>query len=197
MAIRPAAPLRRWLWAGVIAVCGLQTAVAGPTGEIEPELRARLVEAIADSSSFEDRFVAEVWIADMANRLERWMPNAEDRVSFVTLLHAEALRANLPPELVLATIQIESGFDRYAISRAGAQGYMQIMPFWLDEITDSGDNLFNDRTNLRMGCTILRYYIDREKGQLVPALARYNGSYGRRDYPDLVLGALQRRWYRG
>lgn len=174
-----------------------QPVFAGPTGELEPELRERLKEAIAQADSFADRFEAEVWLADMSNRLERWMPDAEDRVQFLKLLHAEAQRVDLPPELVLSVIQIESAFDRYAISVSGAQGYMQIMPFWLDEITDHGDNLFNDRTNLRMGCTVLRYYLDREKGRVAPALARYNGSYGRRDYPDKVLAALNRRWFRG
>jgi len=112
------------------------------------------------------------------------------------MVHSEATRANLPPELVLALIQVESRFDRYAISSAGAQGLMQIMPFWLKEIGHPGDNLFRPSTNLRMGCTILRYYMDKEKGNLTRALARYNGSLGSFRYPNLVFQALRTRWAR-
>ena len=103
-------------------------------------------------------------------------------------------RARLPPELVLALIQVESRFDRFAISSAGAQGLMQIMPFWLKQIGRPGDNLFKSTTNLRMGCTILRYYLDKEKGDMTRALARYNGSLGSHVYPNLVYSALRTRW---
>lgn len=170
-------------------------ASAGPTGPMEPELRGLLQDAV-DEEAREDRTLTERWLQEMSQRLTRWIKDDEERMEFLRLLHAEAKMADLPPELVLAVIQIESGFDRYAISYAGAQGYMQIMPFWLEELDRQGDNLFNDRTNLRMGCTILRFYLDREKGHLAPALARYNGSYGRRDYADLVLKALRERWAR-
>ena len=169
---------------------------AGPTGEMEPELRKVLVDAIQESDSFNDRFDAEVWLTDMSGRLKKYMPDAKERLSFLRLLHAEATHARIPPELALAVIQVESRFDRYAISSAGAQGLMQIMPFWLKEIGGKGDNLFKMRTNLRMGCTILRFYIDKEKGKLVPALQRYNGSYGKPDYPYMVLEALNKKWYR-
>ena len=169
---------------------------AGPTGEMEPELRKTLVDAIQESDSFNDRFDAEVWLTDMSGRLKKYMPDARERLSFLRLLHAEATHARIPPELALAVIQVESRFDRYAISSAGAQGLMQIMPFWLKEIGGKGDNLFKMRTNLRMGCTILRFYLDKEKGKLVPALQRYNGSYGKPDYPYLVLEALNKKWYR-
>lgn len=171
-------------------------ALAGPAGELEPELRDVLRQAIGQSKSFEDRYEAEVWLAAMANRIAGFIPEPDERIEFLRMLHEEARRANLPPELALAVIEIESRFDRYAISGAGAQGYMQIMPFWLEEIAGHGDNLFNARTNLRMGCTILRYYLDKENGQVAPALARYNGSHGRAEYPDKVLTALARRWYR-
>ncbi|MBT8132490.1 MAG: lytic transglycosylase domain-containing protein, partial [Gammaproteobacteria bacterium] len=103
---------------------------------------------------------------------------------------------HLAPELVLAVNDVESNFDRFAISCAGALGLMQVMPFWLDEIGRPDDNLFHINTNLRMGCTILRYYLDRENGNLVRALARYNGSLGRRIYPDKVLEKLRRKWFR-
>ncbi|WP_366919494.1 lytic transglycosylase domain-containing protein [Hydrocarboniphaga sp.] len=170
---------------------------AGPTGEPEPELRALLKAAIAQSDSFQDRFDAEVWLVDMSSRLRRYIKDDKERLDFLRLLHQEADRANITPELALAVVQIESGFNRYALSTAGAQGYMQIMPFWLREIAGPEENLLHTRTNLRMGCTILRYYLDRERGDLVKALQRYNGSYGKPQYPALVINALNKRWYRG
>ena len=111
-------------------------------------------------------------------------------------MHQEAKRANLEPELVLAVIDVESNFDRFAISVAGARGLMQVMPFWLDEIGRPDDNLFHVQTNLRMGCTILRYYLDREDGSLTRGLARYNGSVGKVWYPRRVLKKLNSKWYR-
>lgn len=174
------------------------TAQAGPTGEPEPELRTRLALAMQESDDFDDRFTAEVWFADMSGRMQRFvpkaMPDAAKRLKFLRLVHAEAAKARVSPELVLAVINVESGFDRLAVSRSGAFGYMQIMPFWLPEIGQAGDNPFDPHTNLRMGCTILRYYLDKERGNYKRALARYNGSYGRADYPYLVLHLLNKRW---
>ncbi len=171
---------------------------AGPTGEPEPELRARLAQAIKDGDGFDDRYAAEVWLTDMSTRMQRHAPKAmrdpATRLEFLRLVHAEAHKARLSPELVMAVINVESGFDRLAISRSGAFGLMQIMPFWLNEIGQGGDNLFQTRTNLRMGCTILRYYLDMEHDSYVRALARYNGSTGRPNYPYLVLNLLNRRW---
>jgi len=172
-------------------------AIAGPTGEPEPELRELLREAIDQADSFQDRFDAEVWLVDMSGRLKRSIRDDYERLEFLRLLHQEADRANITPELALAVVQVESGFNRYALSTAGAQGYMQIMPFWLREIAGPEENLFHTRTNLRMGCTILRYYLDRERGDLVKALARYNGSIGKPQYPALVINAMNKRWYRG
>ena len=109
--------------------------------------------------------------------------------------HQEATRVELPPEMVLAVIDIESAFDPYAVSSAGAQGLMQVMPFWLEEIGREGDRLINIETNLRMGCTILKYYFDMEQGDWTRALARYNGSLGSRKYPEKVLNRLRSRWF--
>ncbi|MBT8135825.1 MAG: transglycosylase SLT domain-containing protein [Gammaproteobacteria bacterium] len=162
----------------------------------DPDLRDLLITAVEQSESFEDRFAAEVWLTDMSARLQRQLPDAEERLEILRQVHREAQRVDLPPELVLAVIDVESNFDRYAISWAGALGLMQVMPFWLDEIGRPDDNLFHVDTNLRMGCTILRYYLDREKGDMVRALARYNGSLGRRKYPDKVLDKLRRKWFR-
>ncbi len=163
---------------------------------IDPVLRAKLEAAVSDSASFEDRFAAEVWLTDMSNRLDDIVPDHDERLTILKAVHAEALRADLPPELVLAVIEVESRFDRFAVSRAGARGLMQIMPFWLKEIGRPEDNLFHIETNLRFGCTILRHYLDRERGNLLKALARYNGSVGHRWYADRVFSKLSRKWYR-
>jgi soluble lytic murein transglycosylase-like protein len=162
----------------------------------DPELAAILKAAVQDTRSFGDRFEAEVWFTDMAYRLRHKISRDEERVQFLKLVHEEARRADLPPELVLAVIEVESNFNRWAISHAGARGLMQIMPFWLDEIGRPQDNLFHARTNLRFGCTILRHYLDKENGNLIRALGRYNGSLGSYRYPNLVLTALRERWYR-
>lgn len=163
---------------------------------IDPELRKRLISAIKKSSSFDDRFHAEVWLLDMSSRLSIRVKDTNTRLSLLRSIHREASRAELPPELVIALIDIESRFDHFAISRSGAQGLMQIMPFWLKEIGHPDDNLMDIDTNLRMGCTILKYYLDMEKGNIRRALARYNGSLGSWKYPDKVIGVLNKHWYR-
>ena len=160
------------------------------------ELRLLLQQAVKDSDSFTDRFDAEVWLIDMSNRLKKKIKQPEKRLTLLRQIHHEANRANLHPELVLAVIDVESNFDRFAISKAGAQGLMQVMPFWLKEIGQPRDSLFNVRTNLRMGCTILKYYLKKEKGDLTRALARYNGSLGRYKYPNKVFKLLNKRWYK-
>ncbi len=172
---------------------------------IDPELRSALEQAIADKHSFKDRFDAEVWLLDMSTRLDHLarrsprlqhhLSNYENRMTMLRSIHAEARRAGLPPGLVMALIEVESTFDQFAISRSGAQGLMQIMPFWLKELKAEDDNLFKLSTNLRMGCTILKYYLDREKGNLIRGLARYNGSLGKTDYPNKVLKARKDHWY--
>lgn len=160
------------------------------------ELRLLLQQAVKDSESFNDRFDAEVWLTDMSNRLKKKIKQPEKRLTLLRQIHHEASRAKLHPELVLAVIDVESNFDRFAISSAGAQGLMQVMPFWLKEIGKPRDSLFNVRTNLRMGCTILKYYLKKEKGDLTRALARYNGSLGRYKYPNKVFKLLNKRWYK-
>ena len=178
--------------ASVFAVAGAVSAQPAP----DPELRAILAQAVTTADSFDDRFEAEVWLLDMSQRLAERVPDPTERVELLKLIHREATRVELPPELVLAVIDIESGFDRFAVSRAGAQGLMQIMSFWLDELEVAHTNLFDPALNLRMGCTILRVYLDRENGDIPRALARYNGSAGRRTYPDKVLSALSSQWFR-
>ena len=160
------------------------------------ELRMLLQQAIKDSDSFEDRYDAEVWLVDMSNRLSDKIPDDEKRLKLLKQIHYEATRAKLYPELVLAVINVESNFNRFAISKAGAQGLMQVMPFWLKEIGKPRDNLFNVRTNLRMGCTILKYYLKKEKGDLTRALARYNGSLGSYRYTNKIFEVLNTRWHK-
>ena len=162
----------------------------------DPELIALLREAASEVESFPDQFDAQVWLTDMSSRLERQVRSPEERIEILKRVHFEAKRAELPPELVLAVIDVESNFDRYAISVAGARGLMQIMPFWLDEIGRPEDNLLHIETNLRFGCTILKYYMDMEKGDLKRALGRYNGSLGKRKYPNKVLDKLRLKWFR-
>lgn len=184
---------RRWLF-GLIASAAL-AAAAEPPREVDPALRTALVEAVGESESFDNRFDAEVWLLDMSTRLEPLLPDADKRLRLLRAVHREATRADLSPQLVLALIQVESAFKRYAISWAGARGLMQIMPFWKNEIGRPDDNLFAVDTNLRYGCTILRYYLDMADGDVTEALARYNGSYGEFWYPTRVQTALDRRWY--
>ena len=160
---------------------------------IEPELREQLKKAANESDSFTDRFDGEVWLTDMSRRLEKNVPDHDFRIELLKNVHYEAKRARIEPELVLSVIQVESNFNPYAISRAGAIGLMQVMPFWLKEIGKPGDSLFSAHTNLRYGCTILRYYLDREKGNRVRALMRYNGTRERR-YPAQVYKAFDQRW---
>jgi soluble lytic murein transglycosylase-like protein len=159
-------------------------------------LRRLLLAAVSEADSFPDRFEAEVWLTDMSARLARQVQDPEERIKILTRVHYEASRVELPPELILAVIEVESNFDRYAVSVAGALGLMQIMPFWLDEIGRPGDNLLHIDTNLRYGCTILKFYLDKENGDLRRALGRYNGSLGQRKYPNKVVDKLSRKWFK-
>ena len=161
----------------------------------DPELREILRAAAGEIDTFPDRFEAEVWLTDMSRRLGKQVRDPEERIEILTLVHYEANRVDLPPELILAVIEVESNFDRYAISVAGAIGLMQIMPFWLEEIGRPDDNLLHVDTNLRYGCTILRFYYDKENGDLRRALGRYNGSLGKRKYPNKVIDKLSKKWF--
>jgi soluble lytic murein transglycosylase-like protein len=131
----------------------------------------------------------------MSTRMVKQVPNPQERMEILKNVHREATRVGLQPELVLSVIQVESNFDNYAISWVGARGLMQIMPFWLQEIGHPHDNLFDIKTNLRFGCTILSYYLEVEKGNLFRALGRYNGSLGKARYPNKVFNAMSNIWY--
>jgi soluble lytic murein transglycosylase-like protein len=164
-------------------------------------VRGALSAAIANSAppkpvfaDTEARLAYLRWLGEMSTRLKRRKPEHVTRVEFLETLWYESKRAGLEPALVLGLVQVESGFRKYAISSAGARGYMQVMPFWARLIGD-GDatRLFHMQTNLRFGCVILRHYLDVERGDLFLALGRYNGSRGRAEYPNAVFGA-RRTW---
>lgn len=181
-----------WLWTSA-AVAGAQ--------QYEPlaaSVAAALQAAVADSASPEPRFssVEEKvsWLSEMSQRLQRRMPDRNGRMQFLKTVHYEATRAGLDPQMVLGLIQVESGFRKYAVSSAGARGYMQVMPFWIGLIGKPDNNLFHLRINLRYGCTILRHYLDIEKGDIYRALGRYNGSLGQAAYPNMVRGAWEKQW---
>lgn len=157
-------------------------------------LRSFLEQTISGADSFDDRFEAEVWLVDMSNRLKRYVKDPEKRLSLLRDIHYASAQAGLPPELVLALIEVESHFDRFAVSSAGAQGMMQVMPFWKNEIGRPDDNLTAVRQNLEYGCRILQFYLQREKNDLHRALARYNGSLGSRKYSDKVYRAWLNHW---
>ena len=164
-------------------------------------VRTALANAVAgDRTPPEPKFKSPIekanWLSTMSDRLpRRHKPDYQTRVEFLKTVHYEATRAGLDPQLVLGLIQVESGFKKYAISSAGARGYMQVMPFWTKLIGD-GDpkRLFDMRTNVRMGCVILRHYLDMERGDMFMALGRYNGSRGRAEYPNAVNAAWKNRW---
>jgi soluble lytic murein transglycosylase-like protein len=183
-----------------ILLCSASAAFAGAQ-KYEPlstSVQAALHKAVSDSrpevSSFKTPMEAVDWLGEMSRRLEKRIPNREYRIDLLRSVHYEATRAGLDPQLVLGLMQVESGFRKYAVSSAGARGYMQVMPFWVKTIGRPDDSLFDMRTSLRYGCTILRHYLDIEKGDLFRALGRYNGSLGQPEYPNMVRAAWQNQW---
>ena len=161
-------------------------------------VRQRLSRMVADKAppalNFRSSSDAQRWLDDMEKRLAKRIPDRQQRLELLRAVHYESLRARLDPQLVLGLIEVESGFRKYAVSNAGARGYMQVMPFWVKLIGQPNHNLFHLRTNLAYGCAILRHYLDMEKGDYFRALGRYNGSLGRPEYPNLVLTAWKGRW---
>ncbi|MGK0474979.1 MAG: soluble lytic murein transglycosylase-like protein [Oleispira sp.] len=163
--------------------------------KVDPTLKKALAKAVADAKSFDDEFEAQVWLVDMSARLKRYIKDPQERLTLLRMVHQEATRADLSPELVISVIHVESAFNAYAVSYVGAQGLMQVMPFWKKELGRKDDNLINAAINLRYGCTILKHYLKREKGDWTRALARYNGSLGRTKYPEKVMDFWQKYWF--
>ncbi len=166
--------------------------------QLSHSVKALMQKSISDLGApklmFASDFEGQAWLAAMSERLKKRLPNQAYREEFLRSVHYEATRAGLDPQMVLGLIQVESGFKKYAVSSVGARGYMQVMPFWVRSIGTADQNLFHLKLNLRYGCTILRHYIDIERGDLYRALGRYNGSLGRPQYPNLVLGAWRKHW---
>jgi len=177
----------------VVIITCLSICMSSQVQASDPDLIAALKQATYDANSQRTDLNALVWLSSMSERLELRISDPFYRVRLLKALNAEAERAGLDPQLVLAVMDIESGFKRHALSRAGAQGLMQIMPFWKEIYGNSEDDLFNPLVSLRYGCTILRHYMDRY-GNVREALAAYNGSTGRPDYPNKVLRRLKSRW---
>lgn len=189
------------LSACLFVACCIPVSVWAGNQKYEPlaaSVQAALHAAVSDQASPEPRFASMAekiaWLGGMSTRLQRRMPDPQARIDFLKTVHYEATRAGLDPQMVLGLVQVESGFRKYAVSSAGARGYMQIMPFWVRLIGNPDSNLFHMRTNLRFGCTILRHYLDIEKGDLYRALGRYNGSLGQAEYPNMVRGAWEGSW---
>jgi soluble lytic murein transglycosylase-like protein len=182
----------------VLAALVPATALARNHAELtkpDPDLVYLVQQAEDDHEDFQDDYDRQVWLSTMSSRMVEYIPDPLERTTMLILVHKEAIHAKLPPQLVLSVIQVESKFDVYAVSKAGAVGLMQIMPFWLKLIGRPDDSLVHAQTNLRMGCTILKYYITKTHGDLRAALQRYNGATVGIDYSDQVLKALSQRWY--
>jgi soluble lytic murein transglycosylase-like protein len=179
----------------VPSVCWSGAQVYEPLAD---SVRQRLSRIVADRASptmyFREPADGQRWLAEMDRRLEGRMPDRRARLEQLRTVQYEATRARLDPQLVLGVIEVESAFRKYAVSRAGARGYMQVMPFWVKLIGQPGHNLFHLRTNLAYGCAVLRHYLDLENGDYWRALGRYNGSLGKPEYPNLVLAAWRGRW---
>lgn len=192
--------MRRSLTGLILALALAAQAHAGAQQEellaasVRASLSAAVSDRVAPDAALGDPAERNAWLAEMSRRLERRIPDAGARMDFLRSVHYEAKRAGLDPQLVMGLIQVESGFRKYAVSSAGARGFMQVMPFWVRQIGTSEHNLFHLRTNLRYGCTILRHYLDIERGDLYRALGRYNGSLGRPEYPNLVRAVWERDW---
>lgn len=185
----------------MLSLFGWQSAWAGAQmyEPLADSVRMALQQAVRDRTPPEPVFKTPEekihWLTDMSARLSKRVPDYRTRLDLIKTARYEAQRAGLDPQLVLALIQVESGFRKYVVSSAGARGYMQVMPFWSKLIGD-GDpsHLFDMRSNVRYGCLILRHYLDIEKGDMFRALGRYNGSLGKPEYPNLVFGALKANW---
>lgn len=195
---------RRWS-AGLAALAWPALALAGAQ-KYEPlstSVKSALSSAIADqrppTMQFPDirqRLAYLEWLGEMSERMKKRITDYQSRRELLETIYYESKRAGLDPALMLGLIQVESGFRKYAISSAGARGLTQVMPFWTDLIGD-GDpkKLFNMRANVRYGCVVFRHYLDTENGDYFRALGRYNGSLGKPEYPNLVLGAWKRWEY--
>jgi soluble lytic murein transglycosylase-like protein len=191
---RPLHAIIAWIAFAIAGCCCAGAACADE--QREPELKALLQKIIGNSDCFSDKFDSEVWYKAMEPRLAKLVPTHEARIEILDHVYCEAKRdpaLQLPPDLILALIEVESRFDRWAVSPAGAVGLMQVMPFWPRQLGVQ-NQLVRVAPNIRMGCEILRYYLRAENRNWPRALARYNGSVGHNTYPALVMQRWQRAW---
>jgi soluble lytic murein transglycosylase-like protein len=195
---------RAWLTDGcaALAAAALLSGAAlaadtAPPPQSDPQLRTVVQQAIDDTACFSDQYDSAVWYKLMEPKLRRFVSDEAERLQILHSVYCETHRpsaAPLPPGLVLAVLEVESRFDRWAISSAGAVGLMQVMPFWPERLGLPRPQLIGVETNIRMGCAILRYYLQAERNDVRSALAHYNGSVGRRDYPDRVVVRWMDYW---
>lgn len=187
-------------------MCALPALAFAGAQQYEPlttSVKSALSSSIADgrpprmqSTDIKQRLAYLEWLGEMSERLKKRTPDYQTRREMLETIYYESKRAGLDPALMLGLIQVESGFRKFAISTAGARGLTQVMPFWTGLIGDNDPKkLFNVQINIRYGCVVLRHYLDREDGDLFRALGRYNGSLGKPEYPNLVLGAWKRWEY--
>jgi soluble lytic murein transglycosylase-like protein len=196
--LRPRAELRALAAALALAVASPALGGAQQYEVLSASVRATRARAVYQRTSVDFKDLdTRAWVRAMTRRVVSRFPDEDAARQFLALVRYESMRAGLDPHLVLAVIDVESKFRKYAVSKAGARGLMQVMPFWVKELGEPGHNLFNERINLRYGCTILRHYLDRERGNVANALARYNGSLGQADYPNRVQKALREHWALG
>ncbi len=184
------------LWLAISAVSGpVRAAPALP--QQDPELEGVVQRAISQAQCFTDQFDSAVWFKLMEPKLRRYVKDDSERLEILQSVYCETHRTGvsvLPPGLVMAVLNVESGFDRWAVSSAGAVGLMQVMPFWPERLGMRRYELTRVSANLSMGCAILRYYLDNERRDVRRALERYNGSVGHRDYPDRVIVRWTTYW---
>jgi len=183
------------LFGAVACLFLLCVSVASADQQKDPELRSVVQHAIAQAECFTDRYESAVWYTMMEPRLRKTVKDKDERLELLKQVFCETRRegeVRLPPGLVMAVISVESRFDRWAVSSAGAVGLMQVMPFWPEQLGMKRYELTRIAPNIRMGCAILRFYLQKEKNSVTRALARYNGSVGRRGYSDLVLNQWTR-----
>ena len=164
------------------------------TASVQSQMQSTISDQATPFLAFDTLEEARTWLDAMSKKLERRFPDRHAREEFLVTVHYEAKRAGLDPQMVLGLIQVESAFRKYAVSSAGARGFMQVMPFWVKQIGQPGHNLFHLRTNLRYGCAILKHYLDIERGDYFRALGRYNGSLGKAEYPNTVVRAWISNW---
>ena len=181
-----------------ISIASVSTASDNRTQQIDDsELKTFLQSTLSKDTALKDKFDGEVWLLGMRARMAAYKVSDKESYSILTTVYQEALNSDLAPDVVLAVIAAESSFNRFAVSSAGAQGLMQVMPFWKNEIGRADDNLTDIATNIRYGCKILQFYLQKEKGNLALALARYNGSVGQTRYSEKVLVIWEQHWRSG